>query len=205
MEQKRTSLAAISEKLKSPLTETETTLKLRKALLFYEGMHDIAVSFEYKDNQLTNPKTLSAREMMGFLPREETIEQSVVLPERVLSQDPICWWVPAKRRKISIRKDPRKSYGYPPLVFKIDGGKLFVARLPENKHPNGATELFKPPFGGIDVHKSTMGSCHVKTPKRQAMDDIPEWENAFFLSTFNFPPSREKPQSLGVKLETWIK
>ena len=206
MTKKRTSLAAISEKLKSPLTETETTLKLRQALLFYEGMHDVAVAFEYRDGQLTNPKPLAAREIMEFLPEEDSSRQeSTVFPKRVLSRDPICWWVPAGRRRISIRKDPRKTYGYPPLVFKINKGKLFVARLPVDEHPDCSTLLLKPPFGGIDVHGSVMGSCNVKTPKRQAMQDIPEWENAFFLSTFNFPPSREKPQSLGVKLEQWIK
>ena len=206
MNNKQTNLAAISD-LKNPVQEPpDLKLNLKRALFFYESNSDsVAVLFNYKDKELTEPRPLSRAEMSGFLPKEDKLHVVSVLPPRALSQKPICWWVPAKRRNISVRRKPMKTFAYPPLVFKLAGGRLYLARLPENEHPEASTELLMPPFGGIDVHGSVMGACAVKAPKRQTIQDIPEWENAFFLSAFNFPPKRDKPQPLGVTLEQWIK
>lgn len=191
-------------KLLDSICSSEVELTLERALFFYNGgsFTSLAVAFEYKEEEFVEPKALSRSEVMSFLPGDTKTFQT--LPPGMLSVEPICWWVPSRRRKIIVRKSKMKTYTHPPLVFKIDRGRLYVARLPSDEHPDGSTLLQKPPFGGVDIHGSVMGACGVKAPKRQALQDIPEWENAFFLSVFNFPPSRKKPTPLGVTLDQWI-
>jgi PRTRC genetic system protein B len=115
-----------------------------------------------------------------------------VLPASVLvrTSDLLVWWAPAQHRILFFGEHSGaggdlngKRYPVPPLVFKVESGKLSVRALDKNERPRGETKLKTAPFwNGNDSGEICIGTMRI--PESSGVDAIEGWERGFFQSEF---------------------
>lgn len=171
--------------------------QLKSALFIWEMQSNtIATLHDWNGDAYINPRPLSKDEMSSLTSNSEP---SKMFHPRLLG--PRLWWAPKKRRRIKIKNSKRRTFNYPPLVFRVERHFLFVGQLRKNERPTENTKVYKTPFSGTDVHYSKMGACNVRIPTD--LNDIEAWEDTFFYSVFNEVPKQKLGK--GVKLSEWVK
>ena len=173
--------------------------KLSKALMFFRvGALDTAMLMDWSDDHgWCNPKPIDHTDMVAIA--NQTSSQVEILPSNIItysSEIHFSWWVPAKRRKISVKGSSRKVFTYPAMVFHVMCGTLSVGCLKKNRRPTSSTRIYNI-FGSIDVHETNVGFCLTRIPTGIGIGMIPEWENAFFRSKFNHLPDLNRWEPTG--------
>ena len=164
--------------------------KVSRALMFFKvGNQDVALLMKWDDEHgWHSPKPVGADDMVAIA--NQTSSRTEFLPDKILtytSEINFSWWVPAKRRNISVKGSTRKVFYYPAMVFNLLCGTLRVGCLRNNRRPNPSTRVYNI-FNAMDVHHMDAAFCNTRTPNGIGVGMIPEWENAFFESTYNMLP-----------------
>jgi PRTRC genetic system protein B len=115
-----------------------------------------------------------------------------ILPASVLvrTSELLVWWTPAQHRILFFSEHSGagsdlngKRYPVPPLVFKVESGKLSVRALDKDERPRGATKLKTAPFwNSNDSGEICIGTMRI--PESSGVDAIEGWERGFFQSEF---------------------
>ena len=115
-----------------------------------------------------------------------------ILPASVIvrTSELLVWWAPAQYRILffgehsGARSDLNgKRYPVPPLVFKVESGKLSVRALDKDERPRGETKLKTAPFwNSNDSGEICIGT--MRMPESSGVDAIEGWERGFFQSEF---------------------
>jgi PRTRC genetic system protein B len=115
-----------------------------------------------------------------------------ILPASVLvrTSELLVWWTPAQHRILFFGEHSGadsdlngKRYPIPPLVFKVESGKLSVRALDKDERPRGATKLKTAPFwNSNDSGEICIGTMRI--PESSGVDAIEGWERGFFQSEF---------------------
>lgn len=115
-----------------------------------------------------------------------------ILPASVLvrTSELLVWWTPAQHRILFFGEHSGagselngKRYPIPPLVFKVEIGKLAVRALDKDERPQGETKLKMAPFwNSNDSGEICIGT--MRTPESSGVDAIEGWERGFFQSEF---------------------
>jgi PRTRC genetic system protein B len=115
-----------------------------------------------------------------------------ILPASVLvrTSELLVWWTPAQHRILFFGEHSGaghdlngKRYPIPPLVFKVEIGKLAVRALDKDERPHGETKLKMAPFwNSNDAGEICIGT--MRTPESSGVDAIEGWERGFFQSEF---------------------
>lgn len=120
-----------------------------------------------------------------------------ILPGNVLAStdDVLLWWLPACRRPMYFKPAQNeesvghlhgKTFPHPPLVFLVNGSRLFVRALATNRRPTSNTPLMIAPYWNVYASGEVcLGS--MQHPKALSVSAISEWENGFFNSNFSHP------------------
>jgi hypothetical protein len=164
------------------------------ALMFFKvGSQDVALMMKWCDEQgWHSPKPIDHDEMVAIA--NSTSKNTEFLPDRMLtynSEINFSWWVPAKRRKINVKKSTRKVFYYPAMVFHVLCGMLYVGCLKNNRRPTPETETYSI-FGKMDVHQTRAAFCQTRKPEGVGVSTIPQWEDAFYKSTYNKLPNLKR-------------
>lgn len=118
-----------------------------------------------------------------------------ILPGNVLVRTPdsIVWWSTARRQVMffggtqeAARLNGR-MYPHPPLVFKVCRHDLFVRALEHDARPIANTPLKTAPYWNTEGSKGLVCAGTMRVPQEVSADSIPEWETAFFSSSFTHP------------------
>ncbi|OPY06081.1 MAG: hypothetical protein A4E61_00094 [Syntrophorhabdus sp. PtaB.Bin184] len=112
------------------------------------------------------------------------------IPEKVLAYLPgtaILWWAPAGQRRVFFTKETglrSGTYSLPATLFLVVNWTLHTWALTETTRPEPATSICHSPF--FNVHES--GACcmgNIELPGNPSLQDIHEWERAFFDGACN--------------------
>jgi PRTRC genetic system protein B len=115
-----------------------------------------------------------------------------ILPASVLvcTSELLVWSAPAQHRILFFGEHSGagsdlngKQYPIPPLVFKVENGKLSVRALDKDERPRAETKLRTAPFWNTnDSGEVCTGTMRV--PESSGVDAIEAWERGFFQSEF---------------------
>lgn len=154
------------------------------------------------EGQLATPRILT--DLIAQLGKSVPIE---ILPERVLVRVPemIVWWAPTLVRPMffsdrgpdeavekSVKGLNGKLYPHPPLVFKVQGTRLWVRALSDNKRPTANTELFMAPYWNC-YEDGNVCTGSMRIPRAKSIDALESWERSFFQSEFTHALANQKP------------
>lgn len=179
------------------LTEGETELRLRGALLVYNSPAGVLVTSHDVDTPdgdapmllggqpLTREQAdLLARLILNYAPTR------TVLPAQVVCWDGarLAWWTPAQRRRIwfgrrekpNLQHVSRREVQHPPLLWVAEAGRLHLFALGRNERPDAGTPLFQAPY--LNVYQDGWVCGHFSWPGTVAPEAISQWEKGFFDS-----------------------
>ena len=115
-----------------------------------------------------------------------------ILPASVLvrTSELLVWWAPAQHRILFFGEHSGagselngKRYPVPPLVFKVESGRLSVRALDKDERPRGETKLKTAPFwNSNDAGEVCVGTMRI--PESPGVEAIEGWERGFFQSEF---------------------
>jgi PRTRC genetic system protein B len=115
-----------------------------------------------------------------------------ILPASVLvrTSELLVWWAPTQHRILFFGEHSGagsdlngKRYPVPPLVFKVESGKLSVRALDKDERPRGETKLKTAPFwNSNDSGEICLGTMRI--PESSGVDAIEGWERGLFQSEF---------------------
>jgi PRTRC genetic system protein B len=179
---------------------TDTSLKLRRAILLYED--DGTALATVNDIHLDGLKrpligaghclTRGAldemvRKMSGLPQRRE------ILPARVLLADGarMAWYCPSARRPIFFKTHDagfnRAVSGrealHPCLLFIAEAGRMAVFALAGDERPSAETPVFRAPYYNL-YENGLMCAGNIRLPDVLQAGDLPTWEEAFFGTNF---------------------
>lgn len=120
-------------------------------------------------------------------------ESRKILPANVLVAEAglVVWWTPMQRRPVFFQTGRAefddaanaKNALHPPLMIVGKPRSITVYALPSNERPTDATELLRAPYYNLYGH-GAMCLGNVPIPDTAAVRSIPEYERAFFDSSF---------------------
>lgn len=119
-----------------------------------------------------------------------------ILPGNVLvrTAESIVWWSTAQRQVTffaggteEAAKLNGRMYPHPPLVFKVCRHALFVRALEHDVRPNANTPLKTAPYWNTEGSRGLVCAGTMRIPQDVTTESIPEWETAFFSSSFTHP------------------
>lgn len=124
-----------------------------------------------------------------------------VIPENLLVGEYgiVAWWAPSARRPLFF--DTRTAIDqelsgqialHPPLVFVGKPGHLSVYALKDNRRPTRDTELFRAPYLNLYA-MGAMCPGNLPLPQAALASDIPQYEEAFFDSSFTHANTYKGP------------
>jgi len=119
-----------------------------------------------------------------------------ILPENVLVRTPdqIVWWTNAGCQVMFFDGGTEEAarlngrlYPHPPLVFKASQHQLFVRALEQDARPTANTPLKTAPYWNTEGSRGLVCTGTMRIPQEMTAENTPEWESAFFCSSFSHP------------------
>jgi PRTRC genetic system protein B len=80
-----------------------------------------------------------------------------------------------------------RLYPHPPLVFKASQHQLFVRALEQDARPTANTPLKTAPYWNTEGSRGLVCTGTMRIPQEMTAENTPEWESAFFCSSFSHP------------------
>lgn len=128
-----------------------------------------------------------------------------------LSPNACAWWRPAQAGAMyfdakyeqtrSIARLSGIAVPHPPLLFIAQAGQsLEVYALRENQRPNATTPLCHAPYWNV-FKDARMCRGSVRYPQTATPESQPDWEQAFFQSTFTGPSRADVYMNWGKSYE----
>ncbi len=185
------------------------TMKLTKAILFYQGSQQAYATVNEVINMEDGSQALGAGipatiESVGELAAllVNNIKMGGFLPETVLSVTPntVTWWCKPYVRQIYFNCADEKigkrtaKVPCPGLVFRVGEKGWSVFAVKGNSRPTPETKLYQAPFFNVWSNGSIC-TGNVLVPDSASQESITEWERAFFMSYFSHP-NVHAPQKL---------
>ena len=119
-----------------------------------------------------------------------------ILPGNVLVRTPdqIVWWRMAGREMMffdggtpEVARLNGRLYPHPPLVFKVSQHELFVRALEQDARPTANSPLKTAPYWNTEGSRGLVCAGTMRIPQEMTAENTPEWESAFFCSSFTHP------------------
>ena len=197
-------------------------LEARKSIMIYSDDEDdetVAIMYTKISNEWGEAKCLSNQDILSLI--DEKAQTPYCLPPEFLWYEEdkcMMWYCPPAKREIKWRGGQGK-YSHPGLVFLVRrvGSKDMLSVAPVTKsdpdfRPHHHSPILEYPYRGIDVHSKSgmMGHCRVTCPPADLAYCLDtgmtiEWENAFFLSQFNYRPTdRRRLKETNTTIHDWI-
>lgn len=183
------------------------TMALKGAVLIYSGVsrafctwHEArrGSSGEAVLGEATALTTEFVRSLAGELSPWRGLE---ILPSNVLAraEESIVWWSPAVIRPMFFRTGDTEAaeftgerFPHPPLVWRVQGRRLAVRALAENKRPEASTQLRVAPYFNTDGQNGDVCQGSMRSPEETGVAAIGQWESAFFQSEFTHQTGARK-------------
>lgn len=124
-----------------------------------------------------------------------------VLPGNVVAraEESIVWWSPAAIRPMFFTTEDTAAaesngqrFPHPPLVWRVQGRRLAVRALAENKRPEASTQLYVAPYFNTDGQDGDVCQGSMRSPEEAGVAAISQWERAFFQSEFTHQTGARK-------------
>lgn len=188
----------------------QTLMRLSKAILIYESGANGARRAYATVHEIEPAPELGARpQLMPGVPVTRTAITQVLeslsaneaygfLPDNILAVGPeyLVWWSKPQVRNVWFNS--AKPIGtrcgktpHPGLVFAVIGSEWAVFAVKGDQRPNSETELCQVPYFNVwDSGRICTGN--VTMPGMSSIEQIQQYEQAFFNSYFTHPNIREK-------------
>ena len=165
-------------------TETESSLTVERAILFYKGSRGgaFATENEVRDGTIMPGRPVDITRLVRQLTssHDGAKQHVTLLHPRALVDQPglLVWWAPDGMRPLMFSKGGAKHVWLPPLLFMVRDQKMSVFGLSQNERPMTYAELYFAPLMNCYANGSVcMGSMPAGTT-------VDEWEDSFFNSRF---------------------